>query len=140
MFEISPIHEAGAERFALGGKPVHGSRAVQLSGSFSLVYTSGLVATAGPEGRGTIEQQVRSVLDQLRDLVAAAGAEMGDVVKLMAWLPRREDVPVYAEVRREYFGDASPASTSVIGPLVEEDILIEIEAILATAPGRQAGR
>lgn len=139
MFSVSPISTPASEAFALGGKPVHGSQAARVSGDFSLVYTSGLVAAKGEAGRGEIEAQVRSVLEQLRDLLAACGAEWGDVVKLMAWLPRREDVPVYAELRREYFGAASPASSSVICPLVEADILIEVEAIIATA-GERGGR
>jgi 2-iminobutanoate/2-iminopropanoate deaminase len=131
--DISPIIDPSSASFQLGGKPVHGSKAVRLSGEFSLVYTSGLVAPKEGERRGPIEAQVRSVLEQLRDLAGAAGTDLGGVVKLMAWLPRREDVVVYAEVRREYFGEASPASTSVIGELVEDDILIEIEAVIAVA-------
>lgn len=131
MFDISAVSDPSAQPFSLGGKAVHGSKAVRLSGDFSLVYTSGLVAARDTGGRGPIESQVHSVLGQLRDLVAAAGGGMEDVVKLMAWLPRREDVPIYAEIRREYFGTASPASTSVISQLVEEDILIEVEAIVA---------
>ncbi|MBS1890435.1 MAG: RidA family protein [Actinobacteria bacterium] len=133
MPDISPIIDPSSEAFRLGGKPVHGSKAVRLSGEFSLVYTSGLVAPKDGDRRGPIEAQVHSVLEQLRDLASAAGTDLGGVVKLMAWLPRREDVAVYAEIRRGYFGDASPASTSVIGELVEEDILIEIEAVLAVA-------
>jgi enamine deaminase RidA (YjgF/YER057c/UK114 family) len=58
---------------------------------------------------------------------------MSDVVKLMAWAPRREDVAVYASVRREYFSHA-PASTTVISELVEPDILIEVEAIAVIQP------
>ncbi len=134
MFEISPISDPSSARFELAGKPVHGSKAVRLSGEFSLVYTSGLVAEKGDDGgRGPIDLQVRSVLDQLREVAAGAGAGLDQVVKLMAWLPNPSDVPVYAEIRRGYFGDASPASTSVISSLVEDDILIEVEAILAVS-------
>lgn len=133
MPDITPIIDPASEAFQLGGKPVHGSKAVRLSGEYSLVYTSGLVAPKDDGRRGPIEAQVRSVMEQLRDTARAAGADLGAVVKLMAWLPRREDVVVYAEIRREYFGDASPASTSVICELVEEDILIEVEALLAVA-------
>lgn len=133
MFEISPISDPSSTQFELAGKPVHGSKAVCLSGEFSLVYTSGLVAPKGDDGRGPIEVQVRAVLDQLRDVAAGAGAGLDQVVKLMAWLPNPADVPIYAELRRGYFGDSSPASTSVISRLVEKDILIEVEAILAVA-------
>jgi enamine deaminase RidA (YjgF/YER057c/UK114 family) len=134
MFTINPVHDPTTAGFVLDGKPVHGSRAVRLDGEYGLMWTSGLVAEAGPSGRGSISEQVHSVCRQLRDVVAAAGGELSDVVKLMAWLPSREDVPVYAEIRKTYFGAASPASTSVICALVEEDMLIEVEAIVAVTP------
>lgn len=137
MLEIRPVHASAARAFALGGKPVHGSQAILASGDFSLLMTSGQVAPSGPDGRGDIETQVHQVLRQLQDVVESAGAEMRHVVKLMAWLPRREHVPVYAEVRRQYFPDSSPASTSVIGELVEPDILIEVEAIALVPTGEE---
>ena len=129
--EIEPIQSASVPKFALGGKPVHGSSAVLVRGEFGLLYTSGLVAAPTKEGRGEIEAQVRSVLDQLRDLVQQAGGEMSNVVKLIAWLPRREDIATYAELRRDYFPDHAPASTSLVCELVEPDLLIEVEAVVA---------
>ncbi len=126
---ITPVSAAGAAPFTLNGVPVHGSQAVLVDcGTHRMLYTSGQVAPAGPDGRADIETQVRQVLDRLRALVEAAGGQMTDVAKLMAWLPRRQDVAVYASVRREYFSHA-PASTTVISELIEADMLIEVEAI-----------
>jgi 2-iminobutanoate/2-iminopropanoate deaminase len=130
-----PISAANVPPFALNGAPVHGSQAVLVDcGSHRMLYTSGQVASADEGGRGDIETQVRGVLTRLRELVEAAGGTMGDVVKLMAWARHREDVATYATIRREYFTHA-PASTTVLGELVEEDILIEVEAIAVIQDG-----
>jgi len=133
MLELESIRSASVPQFSLGGTPVAGSSAVLVRGEFGLLYTSGLVAPKGPDGRGEIHVQVKAVLDQLRELVHQAGGEMKNVVKLIAWLPRREDIATYASVRREYFAEFPPASTSVVCELVEPDILIEVEAIVAIA-------
>ncbi|GAA5178960.1 RidA family protein [Rugosimonospora acidiphila] len=136
MATITPISAENAAPFTLNGVPVHGSQAVLVDcGTHRLLYTSGQVAPAGPDGRGDIETQVRQVLDRVRGLVEAAGGQLTDVAKLMAWAPRREDVAVYASVRKEYFSHA-PASTTVISELVEPDILIEVEAIAVISPAR----
>jgi 2-iminobutanoate/2-iminopropanoate deaminase len=133
-FTIIPVRTA-SPGFSLGGKPVHGAQAAALEGEYRLVWTSGQVATAGADGagRGEIEDQVHAVLRSLGAVLEAAGGGFASVVKLMAWLPRREHVPVYAKIRKGYFGDHAPASTSVISELVEPDMLIEVEAIAAVS-------
>jgi enamine deaminase RidA (YjgF/YER057c/UK114 family) len=65
MAAITPISAENVAPFALNGVPVHGSQAVLVDcGTHQLLYTSGQVAPAGPEGRGDIETQVRQVLDR----------------------------------------------------------------------------
>lgn len=131
---ITPVSAATVAPFTLNGAPVHGSPAILVDcGTHRLLYTSGQVAPAGENGRGDIDTQVRAVLTQLRDLVTAAGGTMNDVAKLTAWARHREDIAVYAAVRREYIPHA-PASTTVLAQFVDEDILIEVEAI-AVLPG-----
>jgi 2-iminobutanoate/2-iminopropanoate deaminase len=137
VVRIVSISADNVAPFSLDGKAVHGSQAVLADcGEVSMLYTSGQVAPSGPDGRGDITTQVHAVLTQLRELLHAAGAEMSDVVKLMAWARTREDVAAYAAIRREYFTH-SPASTSVLSELVEADILIEVEAIAITHPAGQ---
>jgi 2-iminobutanoate/2-iminopropanoate deaminase len=131
---VSPtvaIASQNVPTFTLGGEAVHGSQAMLVHcGDVSLLYTSGQVAPAAPDGRGDITSQVHAVLKQVRELVRAAGGDMRDVVKLTAWARTREDIASYARIRKNYFPHA-PASTSVLADLVEPDILIEVEAIAA---------
>ena len=126
---ITPISAAGTVGFQLDGKPVHGAQAVVVDlGTHRMVYTSGQVAPSGPDGRGDIETQVHAVLAQLQKLIEAAGGQMTDIAKLMAWTPKRAHIATYATIRRDYISH-SPASTTLVAELVEDDILIEVEAI-----------
>jgi enamine deaminase RidA (YjgF/YER057c/UK114 family) len=138
MHGITSVESDQVPRFVLNGQVVHGSQAMLVDcGDVSLLYTSGQVAPSGPAGRGDIADQVHAVMTQLRALMVAAGGGMEHVVKLTAWVTRREDVPVYATIRRGYL-DHAPASTSVIAELIEPDMLIEVEAIAAIPKGDRA--
>ncbi len=55
---------------------------------------------------------------------------MKDIVKLNAYLTELTLFAPYAEVRREFFPEASFASTGVqVRRLVHEDLLLEIKAV-----------
>ena len=62
--------------------------------------------------------------------LAAAGATLDDVVKVIVYLANVDDRPKVNEVRKAYFKDNKPASTLIeISRFAIEGMLIEIEAI-----------
>jgi reactive intermediate/imine deaminase len=97
------------------------------------VYVSGQVALdAGGRlvGPGDVVAQTRQTLDNVKAVLAAAGATLDDVVKVTVYLADVDDRPRVNEVRRAYFGPNRPASTLVeVSRLALEGLLIEIEAI-----------
>ncbi len=75
----------------------------------------------------TIEQQTARVLENIKAILAAAGASMADVVKVSAHLSDLALFERYNEVYASYFPDPKPTRTTVGSQLL--GILVEIDAI-----------
>lgn len=99
-----------------------------------LLFVSGIVSVDSEGkvvGRGNVVAQARQVFENMRQILAAAGAGFRDVLKVTVFLRNIEDRPRINPVREEVFGEARPASTLVeISQLVHPDLLVEIEAIV----------
>ena len=81
-----------------------------------------------PMTEGTIEEQTRSCIDNIRDVLQQAGCELGDVVKSMVWLKSREDFPGFNSVYAEYFPEQPPTRSAVVTDFLV-DVLVEIECV-----------
>ncbi|MDP2936425.1 MAG: RidA family protein [Dehalococcoidia bacterium] len=97
------------------------------------VYVAGQVAwdiNGNLVGKGDFEAQARLALENLKRVLAAAGAQMTDVVQLNYYIRNLEDVAKMRNPYREYFGKYFPCQTlTVISSLADPDLLIEIQAI-----------
>jgi reactive intermediate/imine deaminase len=103
-----------------------------------LVAVSGQVAwdaDGNVVGRDDVEAQARQVFANLRTALAAAGADLANIVKLTVFLTDIGDLATVRRVRNEFVDPASPpASTLVqVSALVDPALKIEIEA-LAVVP------
>jgi 2-aminomuconate deaminase len=82
-----------------------------------------------------IKAQTRAVLENIRDILAAVGAELTDLVQVTAYLVGMDDFDGYNEVYAEYFDETGPTRTTVaVHQLPHPHLLIEIQAI-ACLPG-----
>jgi enamine deaminase RidA (YjgF/YER057c/UK114 family) len=76
--------------------------------------------------------QSEVIFRRIRDILAAEGAALTDVVKLVTYfaVPLDHDLAArYWEVRRRFFGEHTMASTGVqVAALLDPECLIEIEA------------
>ena len=102
------------------------------------VYIAGQVAldpSGAIVGPGDIRIQARQVFDNLRMALQAVGASFEQVVKLTYYLVDVTQLPVVREIRDQYVNTQQPpASTAVeVRRLVQEDLLIEVEAIAVIA-------
>ncbi|HEX4764873.1 MAG TPA: RidA family protein [Lichenihabitans sp.] len=99
-----------------------------------LVVTSGLVGR-GEDGRivaGGMAAQARQTFANLRDVLAAAGAAMGDIVKLNYYVTDMTQWEDVAAARAEALSGLLPASATVeVSRLYDPECLIEIEAVAA---------
>jgi 2-iminobutanoate/2-iminopropanoate deaminase len=101
------------------------------------LYISGIVPVDanGSVVGDDVVAQTRQVFANMRLVLAAAGAEPSDVVKVTVYLLDVDDRPLINPVRQEFFGDARPASTLVeVSRLAVPGARLEIEAI-AHLPG-----
>ncbi|MFD1165595.1 RidA family protein [Sphingobacterium daejeonense] len=77
---------------------------------------------------GTIEEETKRTLDNIKSIIEAAGGSMRDVVKCTVHLSNISDFDLYNEVYAEYFSDIKPARTTVQSVLAE-GIKVEIDCI-----------
>lgn len=77
-----------------------------------------------------IRVQTRTVLENIRDILAEVGAELTDLVTVTAYLVSMNDFGGYNEVYAEFFDEDGPARTTVaVHQLPHPHLLIEISAI-----------
>jgi 2-aminomuconate deaminase len=77
-----------------------------------------------------IRAQTRAVIENIRDILASAGADLSDVVEISAFLVNMNDFGGYNEVYGQFFDETGPARTTVaVHQLPHPHLLIEIKAI-----------
>ncbi len=98
----------------------------------NLVFVAGMLALDGNGqmvGRGDVAAQTRQVLDNVKAIVEAAGGRMSDVVKTTVYITNMANFAAMNEVYKSYFASEPPARATVRADLVNNDFLVEIEAI-----------
>jgi 2-aminomuconate deaminase len=92
------------------------------------------IAGAEVDALGTtrldIREQTRAVIQNLRDILQSAGAQLQDVIELSTYLVNMNDFAGYNEVYGEFFGYDGPARTTIaVHQLPHPHLLIEIKAM-----------
>lgn len=86
-----------------------------------------------------IRVQTRAVIENIADILAAAGASLADVVAVTAYLVTMNDFGGYNEVYGEFFDFDGPARTTVaVHQLPHPHLLIEIQAVAYVPQGVRA--
>jgi len=80
---------------------------------------------------GDIEAQVRQVFDNLKAIVAAAGATFDDVVKATVFLTDLSHFGLVNTVMAEYFREPYPARAAVGVAALPRGAQVEVECIVA---------
>ena len=111
----------------INGRKLSLSKAVR-AGDF--VYLTGQVPMKNGVviTEGTIEEQTRIVLDEIKNTLIEAGCELQDVIKAMVWLKNKEDFPGFNSIYGEYFDRDPPARSAVVSDLLV-DVLVEVEVV-----------
>lgn len=85
-----------------------------------------------------IRIQTRAVINNIKDILAAAGAKLENVVEISSFLVNMNDFGGYNEVYSEFFGVDGPTRTTVaVHQLPHPHLLIEIKAV-AYSPIKQS--
>ena len=111
-------------RYAPALEVDEGRRWLYLSGQVG-VLPDGTLAE-GPQA------QIHACFVNIESLLRSAGMGWQHLVRFNIYLTRREDIPLFRQVRDDFIGEAEPASTLVIvAGLVDPAYLVEIEAVAA---------
>ena len=104
------------------------SQAIEANG---FVFASGQIPVDPetgeiPEG---IEAQAEQVLTNVKNLLAAAGASMEQVVKTSVFIKNMDDFSTINGIYAKYFEKDCPARSCVEIARLPKDVLLEMEAI-----------
>ena len=104
----------------------------------SIAFISGQVSMDGQGkvvGAGDIQSQAVQVFENLKLALGGIGATFEDVVKFTIFIVEltQEKRKAVMEVRSRYISHKNPPAATMIGvdALVEPDLLLEIEAVVA---------
>ena len=119
--------------FAPNGPPAQGpySHAVA-AGDLLFVSGQGPVAPDGSGLRtGTIQEEARLTLSNLKAIIEDAGSDLEHVVKVNVYLADMDHFGAFNEVYKEFFTSNYPARTCIQAGRLPFDIQVEIEAVAA---------
>jgi reactive intermediate/imine deaminase len=120
-------------------QPIQTSDAPQAIGTYSqamragsTIYLSGQIGLdpATMQVVDGIEAQIHQVFRNLQAVAAAAGASLGDAVKLTVFLTDLANFARLNEIMAQYLAAPFPARSAVGVPQLPRGALVEIEAIL----------
>ena len=94
------------------------------------IYVSGTTASGegGAMGLDDAGEQTRAILDIINDAIESLGGSLSDVVRTRIYV---KDISMWESVARvhgEFFAEIRPACTLVEARLVDDSLLVEIEA------------
>ena len=100
-----------------------------------LVFVSGQIAVdADGKTPDSAEAQTELCFAAIRSVLAEAGMELSDIVRLNAYVTAREHMQGYMRSRDRQFPGTPPASTlMIVSGFTRAEFLVEIE-VIAAAP------
>jgi 2-iminobutanoate/2-iminopropanoate deaminase len=105
------------------------SQAVRANGFVFLSGQLGFSPQTHKLAPGGVEAQARQALDNVSAILAAAGTDWSNVVKVTIFLVNIEDFEVMNRVYKAYIPDASPARTAIAAARLPREALIEIDVV-----------
>lgn len=98
----------------------------------NFIFASGQIAidpTTGELQNGSIEEQTRLVLNNMKAVLEAGGSSFDKVVKCTVFLQNMDDFSRMNTIYGEFFKPPFPARAAVQVARLPKDVKIEIEAI-----------
>ena len=104
-----------------------------IQGQGQIVYLKGQVALdqhGRVVGKGDMAAQTRKTLENIQNVLAAVGGVMEDIFSLTHFVTDIEQFMKTGDVRREFFGEPFPVTTTLqVVRLYDPDLLVEITAM-----------
>ncbi len=111
----------------INGRELSLSKAVR-AGDF--VFLTGQIPFKDGEvfTEGSIEEQTKAVIEDIRSTLSEANCTLNDVIKAMVWLKNKDDFPGFNNVFSQYFPKDPPARSAVVNELLV-NVKVEIEVV-----------
>ncbi len=112
------------------------SHGVEIPPGTRFLYVAGQVGM-DPQGKTPedFESEADNAFANVVRVLADAGMEPSDIVKLNTYMTRPEDIATVGKVRVKHFGDHTPAATLIyVAGLAAPIWHLEVEAVAAKAP------
>jgi 2-iminobutanoate/2-iminopropanoate deaminase len=129
----------------VGKQIIQTDKAPGAIGPYSQAVRAGnMVFTAGQIGldpatmeivSGGVEAETRQVLNNLKQVLEAAGSGLTYVVKTTVFLRDMADFPKMNAIYAEFFPENPPARSAVEVAALPKGVAVEIEAVALIAPG-----
>lgn len=109
------------------------SHAVEVPPGTRLVFCSGQLGVGADEAvPASVEGQAERCFENIRAILAEAGLALADIVRINAFVTRREDMAGYMAVRDRVVADPPPASTlMIVSGFTRPEFLVEVEVVAA---------
>ena len=117
------------------GRFPHAKRAgdfIYVSGTSSRRPDDTFVGVDVIDGRKVLDVrlQTAAVIENIRDILHAAGADLSDLVQVTSYLVDMADFAAYNETYAKFFDESGPTRTTVaVRELPHPDLLIEMQAV-----------
>lgn len=98
------------------------------AGGFVFVSGQASVDDSGKIVTDTFEGEVRRSFDNVKKVLAGAGLDLADVVRVTSYVRDPLDLPKYNDIYREYFKAPFPARTTIVYCLGEA-LKFEVDVI-----------
>lgn len=121
------VNQSAALTFPGMAQAVRAGDTIMLSGQVAFDDSGSLV------GEGDAVAQAEQCFVNIERLLEQAGASLSDVVKLTCYLADVSAYAGYATAKLRRFPDVGPAGTAVVAQLLDERLLMEVEAIAVLA-------
>ncbi|MBO6757991.1 MAG: RidA family protein [Roseibium sp.] len=111
------------------------SHGIEIPPDHRIVFASGQLGI-GPDDMvpADVEGQTRQCFENIRAILAEAGMDFSNLVRINAFVTGREHLAGYMKVRDEFTADPPPASTlMIVSGFAREAFVVEVEVIAAKA-------
>lgn len=116
----------------------HNADAIRVPSQAVQVMTSGTPGLT-PTGAipDTFEAEARQAWRNVRKILTAAGAGLGDIVSVRTWLTNAADIPTYSEVHSQLIHHEPVFFLGVVQQLIWPRMRVQVEVIASVRPGQE---